>query len=265
MNAYELAEERRLKYTVNKVYCNKHGIISTDQCYKTKSIYVRDGYKYACKECKYIYNQLQHFMIRLEALEHYGNKCKICLLQKSEFLCLDHINNDGYKFRKLNKGNIYRLIKRNGFIDNLQILCYNCNAIKQRQLLLSTNKQNKKAIETRIYREKIKTEVLNKYGLFCECCKENNVEKLTIDHPLSDGNLERKRINSAGGFWFYNYLKNNNYPNGYRTLCFNCNISIGHYRYCPHHQRPKLITELIQSNNKIEFINQYDGTTSYIL
>ena len=58
-------------------------------------------------------------------------------------LCLDHIADDGQAHRKTlgvggmtSKGNragttMYERIKALGWIDGLQVLCFNCNAIKE--------------------------------------------------------------------------------------------------------------------------------------
>jgi hypothetical protein len=32
----------------------------------------------------------------------------------------------------------------------------------------------------------------------------------------------------------YAYLIRNNFPEGYRVLCHNCNQSLGYFGYCPH-------------------------------
>lgn len=86
-------------------------------------------------------------------------------------------------------------------------------------------------------RQRIK--VLEHYGKNCACCSENNIEFLTIDHINGGGNQHRKEIIErgearCGGSGFYNWLIKNNFPEGFRTLCQNCNASLGHYGYCPH-------------------------------
>lgn len=90
----------------------------------------------------------------------------------------------------------------------------------------------------RDYHKKIKLEVLTYYcnsTPYCQCkgCKENYIEFLTIDHINGGGNKHRKVIGSSK---IYYWLKQNNYPEGYRVLCQNCNSSLGHYGYCPHNK-----------------------------
>lgn len=74
--------------------------------------------------------------IRLAAFEAYGgHKCKCCGEDVYEFLCLDHINNDGRKHREevgANGTSFYYHLKKRGFPDvGLQILCHSCNMAKQ--------------------------------------------------------------------------------------------------------------------------------------
>ena len=64
----------------------------------------------------------------------------------------------------------------------------------------------------------------------CDCCGEKHIEFLCIDHIDGGGNRERKKLK----VYLPLYLKSHNYPEGYRILCHNCNMSIGFYGYCPH-------------------------------
>lgn len=79
---------------------------------------------------------------------------------------------------------------------------------------------------------RLKIEVISAYGGKCACCEETFMEFLTIDHIAGGG---KKHIRSIGGPGrFYRWLRENDYPLGFRVLCFNCNSSIGFYGYCPH-------------------------------
>lgn len=75
--------------------------------------------------------------LRLVVLSHYSNGfmgCACCGEEEDEFLCLDHIDNNGSIERKsMGIGvQFYKKLIENGFESNLQILCYNCNACKHR-------------------------------------------------------------------------------------------------------------------------------------
>jgi len=83
---------------------------------------------------------------RLEALEYYGGKppkCKKCGESRILCLSLDHIKNDGAKHRKeiteeygykLGGNQILMWLKKNNYPKGFQVLCYNCNIIKEMSL-----------------------------------------------------------------------------------------------------------------------------------
>lgn len=94
-------------------------------------------------------------------------------------------------------------------------------------------------------RQLIRLEVLIYYSgetPNCDCCGENNLEFLSIDHINGDGNKHRK--NDSSSIKIYNWLKRNNFPEGFRVLCMNCNFSHGRHGYCPHVSPSKLINKL---------------------
>ena len=68
-------------------------------------------------------------------------------------------------------------------------------------------------------------------GVFCACCGESHQEFLTIDHINNDGAQHRRDEKIIN---IYRWLKKQNYPEGFRVLCFNCNAAYGLFGYCPH-------------------------------
>lgn len=71
----------------------------------------------------------------------------------------------------------------------------------------------------------LRLEVLKHYGgLRCELCSEARPTTLTIDHIGGGGKQHRREC--GRGTHFYSWLKNNNYPSGYRVLCSNCNVLV---------------------------------------
>lgn len=82
---------------------------------------------------------------RFTVLSHYSGgepKCAKCGFSDIRALALDHINNDGYKHRrKVGRGDkdgcpscmMYVWIIRNNFPPIFQVLCFNCNIIKERE------------------------------------------------------------------------------------------------------------------------------------
>ena len=75
-----------------------------------------------------------------------------------------------------------------------------------------------------------RTAVFDYYGWKCACCGETRKEFLTIDHIHGGGHRHVKEIKSN----LYKWLMRKRFPEGFRTLCYNCNMSRGHRGYCPH-------------------------------
>ena len=75
-------------------------------------------------------------LLKIEVLGHYSKgkpKCACCRESHLEFLCMDHINNDGNKHRKeIGLISIVRWLKTNGYPEGFQVLCFNCNWAKAR-------------------------------------------------------------------------------------------------------------------------------------
>lgn len=88
--------------------------------------------------------------VKEEVMLHYGSgviECNYCGFDNIDALCLDHINNDGAEQRKKlgisGRGtigtNTYEKMRILGFPGGLQILCANCNMIKE----LNRKKENR--------------------------------------------------------------------------------------------------------------------------
>jgi len=76
-----------------------------------------------------------------------------------------------------------------------------------------------------------KSLILNHYGNECVCCGESNYKFLTVDHINGGGRRHREQRSITD---INSWLINNNYPDGYQILCFNCNCAKGIYGICPH-------------------------------
>lgn len=72
----------------------------------------------------------------------------------------------------------------------------------------------------------LREEVLDKYGRVCVYCNYSDTRALQIDHINNDGNVERKELGGKNfsGWRFYSHLKKLGWPEGYQTLCANCNV-----------------------------------------
>lgn len=86
---------------------------------------------FTCKDCEQRYKEY-HRSLKRKILAAYGQKCVCCGETKYEFLCLDHVRNDGARDRKrlgsgMTSGALYRLIIRLKYPKKYQIMCHNCN------------------------------------------------------------------------------------------------------------------------------------------
>lgn len=100
--------------------------------------------------------------------------------------------------------------------------------IKERSAIASKKRRERVgkrqiAEENRHYTQLRKRLVLTHYGngkLACVRCGFSNIRALSIDHINGGGCRGRKGF---GGNYWYHWLIKNNYPQGYQTLCMNCN------------------------------------------
>ena len=86
----------------------------------------------------------------------------------------------------------------------------------------------------RLYRRKLKSEVLREYGGRCACCKEHRLPFLVVDHINGGGTRHMRKVGL--GFAFYRWLKKRGFPmkDKLRVLCANCNTARNCVRVCPH-------------------------------
>ena len=81
------------------------------------------------------------------------------------------------------------------------------------------------ARKVKSWRLQVKVEVLTHYGndkLACVKCGENRLPCLSIDHIDGGGGKHRKKLFGVDGKSIYYWLIENNFPEGYQTLCMNC-------------------------------------------
>lgn len=116
--------------------------------------------------------------------------------------------------------------KRNGF-------CPSCSNRKKHKNHIMCKKCLDRSRDTLRTLKKI---VLKGYGNRCACCKIRIWEFLSVDHVVERGaderrRLGRKRLNSGS---FYRKIIKERFPDCYQILCYNCNMSLGFFGYCPH-------------------------------
>jgi hypothetical protein len=106
------------------------------------------------------------------------------------------------------------------------------NLTKVRRRYASINRKKLNSNQAELSR-KLKIEVINHYGGSCACCGESNILFLCIDHAHGRGQEHRNKI-GVHGSRIYQWLRIQEYPEGFRVLCYNCNMSLSCYGYCPH-------------------------------
>jgi hypothetical protein len=120
----------------------------------------------------------------------------------------------------------------------LQRRCSDCRNVQDRQYYQKTcerRRERRKSVywsdpeptrrrvrvQSSIYDEVKKIQVISHYGKgvgACVVCGEDDLNCLSIDHINGGGREHRKRIGSH----FYAWLIKNGFPEGYQTLCMNC-------------------------------------------
>jgi hypothetical protein len=109
-----------------------------------------------------------------------------------------------------------------------QILCQTCKDKRASWPSRSSSTREKHGAR---YREKVKKDVFDRYGNVCACCGESDIQFLTIDHINNDGAQHRHVTKTLS---LYQWLRTNDYPAGFQTLCWNCNLAKHIYGQCPH-------------------------------
>lgn len=211
--------------------------LSLKQCIKCDILLTEENWAkysqkvshYICNPCRqkqekiryltdqnYSKKQLNRYHQRRSIVIHaYGDFCVQCGEDDYYKLTMDHINNNGYLHRKLLKNHVIDWFFNNPVNkDGYQILCYNCNC-------------SKNVIYKDKYALRDKKKVMENYGNQCAECKEDRIERLTIDHKNNDGAEQRKKLKCYTGSRMYRWIIKQNYPDnlGLQTLCFNCNCS----------------------------------------
>jgi hypothetical protein len=128
-----------------------------------------------------------------------------------------------------------------------QYVCKRCRKIRDKKRY--ENRRELIRSKQRMYDLSVKIKIIMAYGGKCECCGENNIEFLTIDHIHNNGAQDRKNNGNKLGGKLYRWLIKNNFPKDeYQLLCYNCNCSKGFFGYCPH-KKPDIIPQITRNTH----------------
>ena len=136
----QLERQRRWRAN-NKESCQQSQRVYQQKNIEKRRIWNRDWIR-ANRE-KYKFSKAKYRLkLKMEVMRLYSDpvQCVSCGFSRIDGLVLDHIHNNGAAHRKeahiscrgiMGGTRIYEHIRKNGKIDGLQVLCANCNMIKQ--------------------------------------------------------------------------------------------------------------------------------------
>jgi hypothetical protein len=230
---------RKCENEYHRKYYKKYGVSEKKKIYyKEYCIKHEKRLKKYKKEHSYRINRNIKYVVLLYYSNNTVPECSCCKESILDFLGIDHIygrkNDDlhltGNKFYR------YLLKQKFPFENELQVLCHNCNLSKRNKTkCIHSRKLNILTTKEKWYKN-LKYNVMKHYSVpipHCKCCGENELEFLTIDHIYNNGKEHRKSLGS-GGKSLYDWLKKNNYPEGYDVLCMNCNMNKRFNEICSH-------------------------------
>ena len=134
-NAYYWRNRERIlagRKAYDKKYNEEH---REERCRKNQIRY------WANHDERLLQSRKKRRQIKYEVLSHYSTssipKCEWCGIEDIDVLCIDHINDDGYKQGKNNNSRkfLYCWLKQNNYPGGFQVLCANCNLKKRMQHL----------------------------------------------------------------------------------------------------------------------------------
>lgn len=228
----------------------------------------------SCKKCYYI---LHKERIAIYGKEHYAQN-RIGEIEKAKARYRE--NRERILLRLHNRRlsgefvEIYRQRdkERNDKVRNTNLETYGTACSPAFTAKIRENERKKRAINKEtigfVYpealREKrklhyleLRKQALEYYGAKCECCGEARYEMLTFDHKVKTYYKDKVR----GVALTYDVIREYEkcgYPNEkYRVLCWNCNMSDGHYGYCPHNTQIEY--NYAGKAIKLEMIQAYGG------
>lgn len=167
---------------------------------------------------------------------YYSNgtyQCACCGMRGLQFMSLDHPNNDGREKRiraQINYTktfNQYSQVIRDGFKDELDVLCIGCNWMKGKYGVCP---HNQKPTQKRKHQPETRKMVLDHYGNKCSCCGETNDDFLSIVGMTNETKVIKKKKTNG----IFSFLRSHGYPKGFQTACYTCSWAIGKYGICPH-------------------------------
>lgn len=184
--------------------------------------------------------KVRRFLQKLEVMSHYSKgtpKCVLCGENMIDFLNIDHVRprKEHGHGRTFGSDRLRSWLIKHSFPSGFQILCYNCNMIKESELRENRLSKKPDNVKEREWKRRFKHEVLSHYAKGkpkCNCCGFSNLYGLSIDHIQGRKSVGHDK--SLRSHRLLQWLKRKNYPTGYQVLCINCNSAKSDSALCPH-------------------------------
>jgi ribosomal protein L21E len=221
----ELLEKKRLDYIKNKERYNK----------LAKKNYLKNREDIIKQTSDYYYKTVKP--IKIEVFKHYSKgepKCSCCgETGIIEFLTIEHVDGRNKDEKRRSGHGLYRWLKSQNYPKGCEVQCWNCNCSDGFFGICSHKKQYEFPNTSEGRYKKSCIEHYSKGKMICECCNESNIGFLTIDHIESNGSKHKREIKKSK---IFKWLSDNNFPEGFRILCFNCNSgrNLTENKVCPH-------------------------------
>lgn len=115
------------------------------------------------------------------------------------------------------------------------------NKEKMRRYYASYRGENRASCREKqqAYKDRLRKRVFDHYGRRCQCCGEDRVEFLAMDHVNGGGNKHRREARLTNSADLFLWIIRNGFPPDFQTLCHNCNMAKAFYGRCPHEAEPE--------------------------
>jgi len=183
-----------------------------------------------------------HQELRKRVLEYYSEgtpKCIQCGVTGIPFLNMDHIHGRKQMKTDWNTGKLYRYLDKE-HPSGYQVLCYNCNMIKELERKKKLHLQTPMAIKSRRHKMDTKIMVLTGYSKGtpkCACCGFSNLDGLGLDHIEGRTKMGHSKDLVSDELRMLvkrEFKKTGKWLEGLQVLCHNCNCAKRELAVCPH-------------------------------
>ena len=151
-----------------------------------------------------------------------------CRFNDPRALNIEHIHDTGHlddkRFTDDRQRNGYYVKHPIEAVENLQVFCANCNAIKEHGRKKTLKKSDTlRNIQGREEYQKLRNLAVETLGGYiCVQCGFTDKRSLDIEHIYNDGNISRKKITRYDGF-YRDIIKNSKLKKTLQIMCRNCN------------------------------------------